>query len=69
VSGAREVSRPDRPGRRLATRLITDATEQDHLHVARPLRQHPEQQIVGDLISYQNDGKCSAAIVGKVGRA
>jgi len=29
-----------------------------------------EQQIFGiDLISYQNDGKCSAAIVGKVGRA
>jgi hypothetical protein len=28
-----------------------------------------KQQIVGDLISYQNDGKCSAAIVGKVGRA
>ena len=25
--------------------------------------------LFGDLISYQNDGKCSAAIVGKVGRA
>jgi hypothetical protein len=29
----------------------------------KPLR---KQQIFGDLISYQNDGKCSTAIVGKV---
>jgi hypothetical protein len=44
--------------------------ELDNIHAGHARRQRVSQQfVIGDLISYQNDGKCSTAIVGKVARA